>query len=273
VLQKENLKLREELSLIHSREALRTQSMTSTPDGGLSKRRRMGTSPEEETTHIDFNADAVAVAVPPSVAAPPAAATTAPVVAPAAAAQPAAAAAASAAIPIRYGFRADQTAKKGSVKKFAFSKILLNMATRGLFKRLSKLKNAEIPKDMNITEPSFVKYCLELADFIAATDDDDNEFKNKIAFLSQCNDNSNQKELEDAADFVQNRCLTTLNTLMPPSGNREPEVFVGATGPRVRSYKKRIKAAKKLGESPKDINMIRLSDLEVLEHERVRDVE
>ena len=159
MLQKENLKLREELSLIHSREALRTQSMTSTPDGGLSKRRRMGTSPEEETTHIDFNADAVAVAVPPSVAAPPAAATTAPVVAPAAAAQPAAAAAAaSAAIPIRYGFRADQTAKKGSVKKFAFSKILLNMATRGLFKRLSKLKNAEIPKDMNITEPSFVKF-------------------------------------------------------------------------------------------------------------------
>jgi len=77
------------ISLIHSREALHTQSMTSTSDGGLRKRWRMGTSPEGETTHIDFNADAVPVAVPPSVAASPAAATTAPVVAPpAAAAQP-----------------------------------------------------------------------------------------------------------------------------------------------------------------------------------------
>jgi hypothetical protein len=123
------------------------------------------------------------------------------------------------------------------------------------------LKTSDVPKDLNITEPSFVKYCLELADFVAATDDDDNEFKNKIVFLSQCNDNTDQKELEYAADFVQHRCLTTLNTLMPPSGNREPEVFVAAMGPLVRSYMNHIKAAKKLRETSKEINMIRLSDL------------
>ena len=81
------------------------------------------------------------------------------------------------------------------------------------------------------------------------------------------------KEKEEYVCLATYMGAVTLNTLMPPSGNREPEVFVGAMGPRVRSYKKRIKAAKKLGESPKDINMIRLSDLEVLEHERVRDVE
>ncbi len=82
VLQKDNLKLRQELSLVHSREALRAQSMTSTPDGGLSKRQRTGTNSEEDATHIDFNADAVEVAVPPAVAAPPASAPAAPVVAP-----------------------------------------------------------------------------------------------------------------------------------------------------------------------------------------------
>ncbi len=297
-LQEQNVKLRRELDVMHRKEQQRLHFMTSTPDGGVSKRPSMEI--DSSAARINFTANDAGVttaAAPLPVAAaaaettpPPAAAeTTPPSVAAETAPPPPAPAVASTAPPpatgltanpppargtvtLRYGYQAHQPTKKGSMKHLSFSHVLYTMAKKGYFRVDSKFKKASIPSELNVSEPSLVTYCLELADFIDATTGDD-QFKSNMTFLRACSSSSKELDMKNAANYVETKCLRVLDRLMPPESQKPSEPFSAAMGRRIRNYKNRIKKAKNLQDQPSHINMIPLEDLERLEHERVQDVD
>lgn len=290
-LQEQNVKLRRELDAMHRKEQQRLHFMMSTPDGGVSKRPR--TETDSSATRINFTANdaGVATAAAPLPEAAAAAETTPPpsVAAETAAPSPAPAVASTAPPPatgmkrgypppvkgtvtLRYGYQAHQPTKKGTMKHLSFSLVLYTMAKKGYFRVYSKFKKASIPSELNVSEPSLVTYCLELADFIDATTGDD-QFKSNMTFLRACSSSSKELDMKNAANYVETKCLRVLDRLMPPESQKPSEPFSAAMGRRIRDYKNRIKKAKNLQDQPLHINMIPLEDLERLDHERVQDVD
>ena len=93
--------------------------------------------------------------------------------------------------------------------------------------------------------------------------------KNNIEILRNATRSSDNIEINDAANAIVKACEDELNVIVPPAGKRRPEPTIAGMGARIRTYKKRIKAAKKSRERP---NKIRLISLEALERlKRVED--
>ena len=79
--------------------------------------------------------------------------------------------------------------------------------------------------------------------------------KNNIEILWNAT-RSSDNEINDAANAIVKVCGDELSVLVPPAGKRRPEPTIAGMGGRIKNYKKRIKAAKKSKEKPRNIRLM-----------------
>ena len=109
---------------------------------------------------------------------------------------------------------------------------------------------------------SLLVNCLQLADYVGV---DDEQIKNNIQILWNATRDSDNIEIHDAANIIVQACEDKLNEFVPPAGKRRPEPTIAGMRARIKSYMKRIKAAKKSKDKPNKIRLISLESLERLE--------
>ncbi len=125
----------------------------------------------------------------------------------------------------------------------------------------AKLEDASIPNNV-VAEPSLLVNCLQLADYVGMNDDG---IKHSIGILRNATRASDFIEIHDAANAIVKACEDELNVFVPPARKRRPEPTIAGMGGRIKNYKKRIKAAKKSKEKPRNIRLMSLEDLKQLE--------
>ena len=164
---------------------------------------------------------------------------------------------------LRFGHDGAQVASgaSDSMKRKMFADALIFLGQNGSLRMHSKLELASIPTTL-VSEQSLLVNCLQLADYVGM---DNEQIRNNIQILRSATRASDNIEIHDAANILVHACEDKLNEFVPPAGKRRPEPTIAGMGARIKSYKKRIKAAKKSKEKPNKIRLISLEDLKRLE--------
>lgn len=123
------------------------------------------------------------------------------------------------------------------------------MRPNNYFKVYSKLGKAPITRKQ-CSEPSHLVSCLELADFIAETETN-NDIRQSIQVLRDATSETDEVKLHDEAGNIEQACLAELNVLIPFEGNGQPKATISGMARRINMYKKEIKQKKNLPENLK----------------------
>ena len=299
-----NKELREEVRRMAEIEALRSQHLMLTPQGGLSttprrraKKRmrdsnivaRLDIATEEESDTVDDEEGGGSVAaVPPSTpshpsttTAPATFTTPTPVPAPVPAPAPAPMAThnnpvgthrnnthhATRNSPRPLQLRACNQVTTGaaeSMKNRMLSDALVLLAQQGLLRLPKKLEHVNLPAKV-FSEKHFMTNCLELADYVAQRNPD---VKDSINIMRNSTMFMDQVEIADAANKIVMACEQQLDEFVPPRTKRRLDTTITGMGSRIKNYKQRIKTAKNFQGHLCRVGLISLEELTILEERR-----
>lgn len=151
------------------------------------------------------------------------------------------------------------------MKNNEFCYNLALLAAKGAFRQQSKLAKGSIPS--GYSEASHVRFCLELADYVA---EHNAEVQASVGIIREARTDMNGEEelaVTDAADKIVSECHRQLAEFMPST--RATGTTILGMGKRIGDYKSRIKKAKNLPSTFKkgDVQLISVAELERLEFE------